>query len=85
MTTTFGRLKRNTTIMTTLNDRRFNFNAYLFLFHHHFRFSTMYSFMKKREYGVLNPLRLERAETTRRAYNLQLSKSKELALSHRGL
>ncbi|KAL0145110.1 DNA excision repair protein ERCC-8-like protein [Mucor lusitanicus] len=44
----------------------------------------MYSFMKKREYGVLNPLRLERAETTRRAYNLQLSKSKELALSHRG-
>ncbi|KAK4520579.1 uncharacterized protein ATC70_006456 [Mucor velutinosus] len=44
----------------------------------------MYSFMKKREYGVLNPLRLERAETTRRVYSLQLSKDKELALSHRG-
>lgn len=45
----------------------------------------MYSFMKKREYGVLNPLRLERAETTRRVYSLQLSKNKELALSHRGM
>lgn len=44
----------------------------------------MYSFMKKREYGVLKPIRLERAETTKRVYSLQLSKDKELALSHRG-
>lgn len=41
--------------------------------------------MKKREYGLLKPIRLERAETTRRVYNLQLSKNKELALSHRGV
>ncbi|KAG2190926.1 hypothetical protein INT46_008968 [Mucor plumbeus] len=44
----------------------------------------MHSFMKKREYGLLKPIRLERAETTRRVYSLQLSKNKELALSHRG-
>lgn len=45
----------------------------------------MHSFMKKREYGLLKPIRLERAETTRRVYSLQLSKNKELALSHRGV
>lgn len=44
----------------------------------------MYNFIKKREHGLIRPLRLERAETTRRIYSLQLSKKKELALSHRG-
>lgn len=45
----------------------------------------MYNFIKKREHGLIRPLRLERAETTRRIYSLQLSKKKELALSHRGI
>jgi hypothetical protein len=44
----------------------------------------MYNFIKKREHGSIKPLKLERAETTRREYNLQLSQRKELALSHRG-
>lgn len=44
----------------------------------------MYSFIKKRQHGSIKPLRLERAETTRRVYSLQLSREKELALSHRG-
>lgn len=44
----------------------------------------MHSFIKQREYGLIKPLKLERAEITKRAYNLQLSQTKELALSHRG-
>ncbi|KAI9483338.1 MAG: WD40-repeat-containing domain protein [Benjaminiella poitrasii] len=44
----------------------------------------MYSFIKKREYGLINPLKLERAVITKRIYSIQLSKTKELALSHRG-
>ncbi|KAI9254386.1 excision repaiross-complementing rodent repair deficiency, complementation group 8 [Helicostylum pulchrum] len=44
----------------------------------------MYSVIKQRQYGLINPLKLEREEITRRAYNLQLSQSKEIALSHRG-
>ncbi|KAI8979634.1 excision repair cross-complementing rodent repair deficiency, complementation group 8-like protein [Mycotypha africana] len=44
----------------------------------------MYSFLKKREYGLIAPLQLKRAEITKRAYNLELSKTKELALFQRG-
>lgn len=44
----------------------------------------MYQFIKKRQYGQIKPLKLERAETTKRVYSLQLSQRKELALSHRG-
>ncbi|KAG2201541.1 hypothetical protein INT47_007418 [Mucor saturninus] len=44
----------------------------------------MHSFIRKREYGQINPLKLVRAETTKRAYTLQLSRTKEIARSHRG-
>lgn len=44
----------------------------------------MYSVIKQRQYGLIKPLKLEREEITRRAYNLQPSQSKEIALSHRG-
>lgn len=47
-------------------------------------FSVMHSFIRKREYGQIRPLRLVRAETTKRAYTLQLSRTKEIARSHRG-
>ncbi|KAI7903946.1 WD40-repeat-containing domain protein [Cokeromyces recurvatus] len=33
----------------------------------------MYSFLKKREYGQINPLKLERAVITKRVYKIQLS------------
>lgn len=44
----------------------------------------MYSFIKKRKYGSIEPIKLERAETTRRVYDLELSRTKEFALTHRG-
>ncbi|CAO3663371.1 unnamed protein product [Rhizopus microsporus] len=44
----------------------------------------MYGFIKKRQYGLIRPIRLERAETTKRVYDLELSRTKEFALSHRG-
>ncbi|KAI8079841.1 excision repair cross-complementing rodent repair deficiency, complementation group 8 [Halteromyces radiatus] len=44
----------------------------------------MYSFLKKREQGSLQPIRIKRAETTKRIYNVQLSQSKEVARAHRG-
>ncbi|KAI8352878.1 DNA excision repair protein ERCC-8 [Choanephora cucurbitarum] len=44
----------------------------------------MYHFLKRREHGTISSLRLERAESTKRAYSLQLSRTKELARSHRG-
>lgn len=45
----------------------------------------MYGFIKKRQYGLIRPIRLERAETTKRVYDLELSRTKEFALSHRGI
>lgn len=55
------------------------------LFFCYFFFSLlMYSFIKKRKYGSIEPIKLERAETTRRVYDLELSRTKEFALTHRG-
>ncbi|KAI9492454.1 DNA excision repair protein ERCC-8 [Zychaea mexicana] len=44
----------------------------------------MYSFLKKREHGTLRPWKFVRAESTKRAYSLQLSPTKEVARAHRG-
>jgi hypothetical protein len=48
-------------------------------------FGVMYGFIKKRQYGLIRPISLERAETTKRVYDLELSRTKEFALSHRGI
>ncbi|ORZ15891.1 DNA excision repair protein ERCC-8 [Absidia repens] len=44
----------------------------------------MYGFLKKREQGSLRPIRLKRAETTKRVYDIQLSQNKEISRAHRG-
>ena len=44
----------------------------------------MYSFLKKREHGAIRPWKFVRAESTKRAYSLQLSPTKEVTRVHRG-
>ena len=44
----------------------------------------MYSFLKKREHGTIRPWKFVRAESTKRAYSLQLSPTKEITRVHRG-
>ncbi|KAI8990322.1 WD40-repeat-containing domain protein [Pilobolus umbonatus] len=44
----------------------------------------MYQLIKQREWGRLNPLKLERAELTRRSYSIELSRTKEIGYTQRG-
>ncbi|KAI9246522.1 excision repair cross-complementing rodent repair deficiency, complementation group 8 [Sporodiniella umbellata] len=44
----------------------------------------MYSLIKKRKNGLIDPRILERAEVTKRVYDLELSQTKQFAFRHRG-
>lgn len=57
------------------------------MFHHpwfHEKTYEMLKFLFEREQGVLDPLNLRRAESTRRTYSLKLSKHRDVEIVNQG-